>query len=300
MDHPASPILRPEPLPAAGFALPRAAGAVLRLIRAENCVMAGLATLVGAGTASAATPPRSAGTLIGSAAAVVLVLAFGNVVNDVVDHEADRLGKAHRPLPSGRISAAQASYLAAALVVGAVGVTLVTPHRQLGLVLAMCAVAAAYSPFLKRVPLVGNITVAGQCGAALVFGARAAGEVSGTTIGAAVLVGVGILCVEVAKTVEDHHADGRAGTRTVAHLVGPAHHTTLVGAAAASYLVVWALLWTTAGSPLLFSLAAAPILPLVAFAVLPPGGAPSSARVRPFIVASKCLWPLALVALTGL
>jgi geranylgeranylglycerol-phosphate geranylgeranyltransferase len=283
---------------------PERAGAFLRLVRAENCVMAGLATLVGAGTAAtpaSALDAAGAGWAVaGSVTTVMLVLAFGNVLNDLADEAADAVGKSRRPLPSGRVSRSQASGLAWALLGGTAGVTLVTAPRQLLFVAVMCSVAALYSPFLKRVPLLGNVTVAGQCGATLVFGAAAAGGVSRTTVGAALLVAVGMLCVEVAKTVEDHDADGRVGTRTVAHLVGVRHHPAIVGASAASYLVVWALLWPAAHSPMLFAVAAAPIVPLLAFAVLPAGDEPAAARVPRYIVASKCLWPLALVALTGL
>jgi 4-hydroxybenzoate polyprenyltransferase len=272
--------------------------ALARLIRVENCVMAGVATLVGAGTATATAAPRVA--VGGSVAAVMLVLAFGNVVNDVADQASDRLGKAGRPLPSGRVSVPQASGLAAALLVGAIVVTMATAPHQLAFVAAMAAVAALYTPFLKQVPLLGNVVFAGQCGATLVFGALAAGGVHRSTLGAAVLVAVGILCVEVAKTVEDEAADRAVGTRTIAHLVASVHQPRLVAGFAAAYVAVWAGLWPTAHRPLLFALAAAPALPLLAFAALPPGSRPASARVARFVVASKCLWPVALVALAGL
>jgi len=278
--------------------------AVVRLVRAENCLLAGLATLVGAGTASAPMGGPAPGrlALVGAAVIVMLVLAFGNVLNDVGDQEGDRAGKGRRPLPSGQVSAPQAVGLAAALLTGAVGVTLATSPRLLPLVLAMGLVAALYTPFLKRVPLLGNAVVAAQTGATLVFGALVAGGVQGTTVGGAVLVAVGILSVEVAKTVEDHPADHRVGTRTIAHLVAPGHHRHLVGGIAAAYVVVWVGLWTTARHPALFALAGAPILPLLAFAVRPAGPATAAASVvvPRFIAASKWLWPLVLVGLTGL
>ncbi len=225
----------------------------------------------------------------------MLVLAFGNVVNDIADQDADRLGKARRPLPSGRVTTAQAWWLAGALLAGAIAVTLATVPDQLPLVAAMCVVAAVYTPVLKRVPLLGNAVFAGQCGATLVFGALTVGGVERATIAAALLVAVGILCVEVAKTVEDHVADGLVGIRTVAHLVAPDHHRRLVGGFAAIYVVAWVVLGASARSPLVFSLAAIPIIPLLAFAASARGAA-----VPRYIVASKCLWPLALVALTGL
>ncbi|HVF14550.1 MAG TPA: UbiA family prenyltransferase [Acidimicrobiales bacterium] len=315
MEHPSGPPLRLEgsggggaPHPGHAFyGVRRRMWAVLRLTRAENCVVAGFATLVGAGTArSAAGTAGTAGaaadgaTLVGSVAAVMLVLAFGNVVNDLADVDADRLGKSGRPLPSGRITMSQAWSLAAALLAAAVVVTLATPHRQLLFVLAMAAVAALYSPFLKRVPLLGNVTVAAQCGATLIFGARAAGAVSPDTIGASLLVAAGMLCVEVAKTVEDHDADRQVGTRTVAHLVDTAHHPGLVAAFAASYLVVGSVLWSTAEAPGRFSLAAVPVLPLLAVAVHPRASGSGQLRSGRPVRASKYLWPLTLVALTGL
>lgn len=302
MGYQAGPLLRPQNEPAATAAPGSGTWAVVRLMRAENCVLAGLATVVGAGTAAASTSGSSTLSLAASVAAVMLVLAFGNVLNDVADQEGDRLGKPRRPLPAGLVSQHQASCLAAALLAGALGVTLVLAPRQLPLVAAMAAVAALYTPFLKRVPLLGNAVFALQCGATVVFGARSAGGVEHVTVAAALLVTVGILCIEVAKTVEDHAADGQVGIRTVAHLVTPARHRRLVGAFAAAYVVVWAVLWASARHPLVFALAAAPVVPLLVFAATPAGpdsDSPAS-RVPRFIVASKCLWPLALVALTGL
>ena len=223
--------------------------------------------------------------VVGKLVLLMLVLAFGNVVNDIVDQDADRMGKAGRPLPSGRVSTPQASRLAAALLAGALGITLVTTPGQLLFVAVMAGVAALYTVFLKRVPLLGNAVFAGQCGATLVFGAQAAGGVSRLTVAAALLVAVGILCVEVAKTVEDDGADRAVGIRTVAHLVAAVHQPRLVGGFAAAYVAVWAALWPTARSPLLFALAAAPAIPLLAFAVLPAVPAPP----RPGSPASS--WP---------
>ena len=180
MGYQAAPLRLDEP--ADPTAPGRATWAVLRLVRAENCVLAGVATLVGAGTATSAATTAGAGVsgpdpmaLAGAVAAVMLVLAFGNVVNDLADQDADRLGKAGRPLPSGRVSTPQARTLAAALLAGALGITLVTTPGQLVVVAVMAGVAALYTVFLKRVPLLGNAVVAGQCGATLVFGAQAAG-----------------------------------------------------------------------------------------------------------------------------
>jgi geranylgeranylglycerol-phosphate geranylgeranyltransferase len=294
MEQPGAPPLELRDAPAEGSPT----WAILRLVRVENCVMAGVATLIGSGTTGTAGP--AAVGVAGSMAAVMLVLAFGNVANDVADQDSDRLGKAHRPLPSGRVSTSRASGLAVALLVIALFITAVTAPHQLPFVVAMAAVAALYSPFLKRVPLLGNAVFAAQCGAILVFGARAAGDVHRSTVAAALLVAVGILCVEVAKTVEDDDADRAVGTRTVAHLVAVIHQPRLVGGFAAAYVAVWALIWPTAHSPVLFALAAAPALPLLAFAALPPGRRLPSARVARFVVVSKCLWPLALLALAGL
>ena len=305
MGYQAAPRRLDEPAaPDAPDAPGSATWAVLRLVRAENCVMAGVATLVGAGTATNAGAtgfrPSDPMSLAGAVAAVMLVLAFGNVVNDLADQDADRLGKAGRPLPSGRVSTSQAGTLAATLLVGALGITLVTTPGQLLFVAVMAGVAVLYTVFLKRIPLLGNAVVAAQCGATLVFGAQAAGSASRLTVAAALLVTMGILGVEVAKTVEDDGADRAVGIRTVAHLVAAAHQPWLVGGFAGAYVAVWAGLWPSARSPLVFALAAAPVIPLLAFALFPSGPRPPSARVARFVVASKCLWPLTLVALTGL
>jgi geranylgeranylglycerol-phosphate geranylgeranyltransferase len=140
--------------------------------------------------------------------------ALGNVANDLWDAEADRVNHPRRPLASGAIPPA------AALVIGGVagGAALVLARLAGPWVLGVAVVAAAamlaYSPFLKPVPVLGNVVVAAVASLPLLYGAGAVGDwrVGLVPFGIAALLH---LAREIVKDVEDVRGDRAAGRRTI-------------------------------------------------------------------------------------
>lgn len=177
-----------------------AAGAVVGAVLAG-----GLEVLVG---------PR-AEAVAWAALAVVAIGAGANAFNDYVDLDIDRMNRPDRPLPAGALSerGAFALWLGASLVGVGIATTLTALHG----VLAVGAVGAlaAYSRWLVRLPLVGNVVVAAVVVLALIFGAVTAGSLNAA-------VGVGgafaflmTLAREIVKDVEDVRGDRAAGRRTM-------------------------------------------------------------------------------------
>lgn len=269
----------------------------LRLARWENCLFAYGATAVG--FASAADPHQAPWRLVVAGSVVSLVLAFGNVVNDLLDEEVDTRSKPWRPLPSGRMRRRDAVGLSGCLAVAAAMAAV-----PLGLVLFVIAVvmlglAYAYSARLKRVPLLGNLSVAVQVGGIILVGALCAGDPTGGTVIASALVTMYALTLEVAKTVEDQDADGAVGLTTIAHLVDRSNQGALVlllavasGAAAIAVGVV-------RGVPSGYWVVLAPLVPLIWMASRWKAG-PTGSRppITGFLRASKALWCVALLGLT--
>jgi len=278
--------------------LARKLAGIVRLTRFENCVLACGATMIGAASAGPGLSTDEHGVLGGVIVAVVV--AFGNVVNDVVDEEVDRCSKPLRPMPAGTISRRFATALAGVLATVAVALTAALAPRLLVFVAVMLALALVYSIHLERLPAIGNLAVATQTGAVFLFGALGAGRVTGLTVAGTVLIGGHSLGVELAKTMEDRDADGLVGARTIAHvLTAGGQQVALLGVLTA-FAAATIVFGVTLDAPAAYWLVLVPAVPLAALCFAGAGADGSEARparIGAFIRVSKTLW---LVGLAGL
>jgi geranylgeranylglycerol-phosphate geranylgeranyltransferase len=193
---------------------------IVQLMRPETSLPAALYTFLGIYLATATGPYVERKTVL-AALTVTLIVAFGFVINDYQDGDADRVDKPNRPIPSGRISRRTALIVAIALVV----VSQAIAWRALGPGLALFAVAAtaltaAYSFFLKSTVLLGNLTIAVLDSSILLYGGLVAGNLPAAVWIATLLVLIYVLAQEVFYTVEDVRGDREAGVRTVATAFG--------------------------------------------------------------------------------
>lgn len=112
--------------------------------------------------------------------AMIIVFAItgaGNVINDYVDVEADKVNKPKRPIPSGRVSPRSA--LAFSVFMFALGITLSAVFlTNFALILAAVnsALLVVYSYNLQNKILIGNVTVGYLAGSTLLFGGAAMGN----------------------------------------------------------------------------------------------------------------------------
>ncbi len=185
--------------------VPERAVAVVQLLRFENVLFVVLLAWIGLGVGDA---PPDARTAIAVIATVVGTLAAGNVVNDLVDEELDRVGKPGRPLPSGRVSRRFAGQLLAMSVAVALAGIVILPNMLVRTVaVGMLALAFLYSVVLKSVPLVGNLGVALEVALVLGLAALATGGVTPEVGALALVIFVSYLVYEYAKTARDRWHD---------------------------------------------------------------------------------------------
>lgn len=103
--------------------------------------------------------------------AFAFAIAFGNILNDVFDIPTDRISHPNRPLPSGRISVSAAiSFCGASLFLALLPAAFpgVRAVFHVAFYAALFTALFLYDRFLKRIPLVKNITVAALCTTPLV------------------------------------------------------------------------------------------------------------------------------------
>jgi len=241
--------------------------AVWKLIRGEHGVLAALASsasyLVAGG--------RDFFTLALLAASTFLAEAGLFAHNDLANLEEDRINRPHAPLVRGEVSAAAARALAyGSLLAGAALAAFIGPI-PLVIYLIAAVFGVIYNARWKRVPVVGNFTVAFLTSMTYLYGMAAAGGASLLLLLLFASSLVANLGREFVKTAMDYEGDMKAGVRTLAVCVGPGKAAAL-GAwitAASTAFGFWLAYAALSGGFYLLALgAAATSIALIYFAVL--------------------------------
>ena len=265
--------------------------AVARLMRLENCLLTAVCVWIGAAGIS-----HGSRLLVAASVATALVLATGNVVNDLVDVDADAIGKPHRPLPSGLVAVRAACGIAIALAMAACAVAALFLTMQIQLLVAIeLCVGIGYSLGFKRIPAVGSLIFAAQVGSAVALGAALVDRLDARHLLVAGVICSGVFLLELVKTFDDAICDALTGLRTLAHMTTVGQQRFIVGTAACVYLALAALGVSMLHGSL--ALTALILLPMAPFAYLSLFTALPAIALRRSIYSSKILWVFALVGL---
>jgi len=208
--------------------------ASLELVRTHNCVLAGLAVLVGMIVAVASRDiPRPQAVF--AFAVAVLICGGGNAINDYCDRKIDAINRPERPIPSGRLKASHALVIGRSLFM--MGVLLAIPLGAPCVTLAILnsMVLAFYAAELKRLGLVGNLTVGYLVGSTFLFGGLAVKKLQAVSILAA-MAALSTVGRELIKDIEDMRGDRRIGLKTF-----PLSHGTRATAALAIVFIAAAI-----------------------------------------------------------
>lgn len=194
---------------------------VLDLIRPVNCAMIGFAVVVGAFVSGPPTlPPMELGLgfLTG-----FFICAYSMVVNDAYDLDVDRVNRPERPIPSGKVSLAEASRLSmVALAAGLVAAALSFDLLALAIALAYAFLSWLYNSRAKKTGLAGNLIVASSLAIPFIYG----GAVAGGSIGGSLLLMMALTAFfsgvgrEVVKAMADVEGDAKRDVNSVARVRG--------------------------------------------------------------------------------
>ena len=191
---------------------------VLRLIRAPNLLIAAVGVLAGGWIAWEHIALSR--ELVFAALSVTSLGAVGNTWNDMCDIAADRINRPRtRPLAAGQVSRGTAALIVFdGTLLGVAFAGLVSGWQVLA-ALAVLVVMFCYSPFLKPVPLLGNVAVAAAAGAPPFYGALASGRPAAGIVPWALAAWLHLVR-EVVKDVEDEAGDRVIGRRTLPMAAG--------------------------------------------------------------------------------
>lgn len=187
------------------------------ITRPVNSLAAGLAAIVAYLIATGTVIPE---TLI-LFAAVALITAAGNVINDYYDIEIDRVNRPDRPIPSGKITLPAARAFAVTLFLAGILVCLKTNALCIAIAVFNALLLIVYAARLKRTPLIGNIAVSYLAASMFLFGGALDG-VPGISqvMPFAAMTFFAMLARELVKDAEDVEGDRASGAATLPILRG--------------------------------------------------------------------------------
>ena len=151
--------------------------------------------------------------IIVASLSAALTTAAGNIINDLIDRDADKINHPLRPIPSGKLSVKQA--LVEYLIIVVVANTLAFFINQLVFIIVILTTVLLfiYSNKLKKIPLLGNITVAYLTGLAFIFGGVVVGNPRGAFIPALFAFLINLIR-ELVKDIQDIEGDKKVNLRT--------------------------------------------------------------------------------------
>ena len=140
--------------------------AYVTIIRPANAVVSGITAIIAYLIAS--------GTNVFSAFAlfviVTVICGAGNVLNDYFDRDIDKINRPDRPIPSGAVSPGNAAMWAGVLFTAGILVSFVTNFWCLAIAVVNTLLLIVYAAKLKKMPLLGNLSVAYLSGSIFLFG----------------------------------------------------------------------------------------------------------------------------------
>ncbi len=161
--------------------------------------------------------------LLADCLAMVFAIAFGNIYNDVLDVEADKINRPERPLPAGEVSL-KAAQITCVCCVALTLLLALLPGVSIGLhfifYVSLLGFLFLYNRFLKKLPLVKNTVVAFLCTTPLVKAALLQGAEVQLIIPAVAFAFLLTLAREIEKDLEDSAGDMAAGILTFPAVVG--------------------------------------------------------------------------------
>ena len=191
----------------------RRTGAVLRLVRWPNALIAAAGVLVGAWWADG--DPLAPAPLLAAACAIALT-CLANAANDAHDREIDRIAHPERPLPAGDLRPATAWWVAALAALAALLLAVAVGGAVLLATPAVVLLMLAYTPWIKPLGLPGNLVVALLASLPFLYGGWSAGN-GRPTLALVAIAAPLHLVREIAKDLDDAGAD--RGTRRTLPIV---------------------------------------------------------------------------------
>ncbi|MEM0156039.1 MAG: UbiA family prenyltransferase [Thermoplasmataceae archaeon] len=184
----------------------------IRILRPINGVMGLVATWISGFIGVGYRLPYYFIALLIASISVFLVTSAGNVLNDILDQDTDKINHPNRPIPSGEISIKSAKMYSTALFI--IPFVIIIPGTVTGIysvfvpiiVLLAELLLISYETRTKNIGLWGNATVSVLVGLIFIYGGVSVGAIAPMVI-LFVLAALSNFSREVIKDIEDMGGD---------------------------------------------------------------------------------------------
>jgi geranylgeranylglycerol-phosphate geranylgeranyltransferase len=186
-----------------------------RLVRPLNVLMMMIGSLLGVWLVVGTDIFEPVILRTGFLAAVVVGLSgvSGNVFNDWLDFEADRVNRPDRPVASGMVSRPTALLIALLSAITSLILASLLGMLHFFIALGVVGSLVVYNLFLKHIPLLGNLCVAALVSLVLLYGGWTQGSSVPLYLGAA-FAALTNLAREIVKDIVDIPGDRKVGAGT--------------------------------------------------------------------------------------
>lgn len=148
-----------------------------------------------------------------------LTASAGNIINDYFDFNSDKINHPKRVLPSGLLNLNQALIIYFILIIFSLIISFFINTISFLIVLLSTILLFLYSLRLKKIPLLGNFTVAFLTGMAFIFGGIAVNNIYYAVIPAVFAFLINFIR-EMIKDMEDIEGDSKNGIKTFSFVYG--------------------------------------------------------------------------------
>ena len=209
----------------------------INILRPLNLIFSALSVII---VAYLTHSLNQTATIINAVIVVVTFAGASNILNDILDINIDRKNQPHRPLPSGAISVWAALVYMLALYFGGIYMVFNLPQPAIEIALVVVLpTLVLYTPFFKRIPLLGNMAVAAVLGMVFLFSEAAFTGTASTMLVPAWLAFGLTFIRELIKDVEDVEGDKLNDARTFPVTFGVQKSLKLVYLLIIIFCILW-------------------------------------------------------------
>lgn len=191
----------------------------LDLIRPVNCLLSGIAVLIGA-VVAVGHLNVAATVIVSSFLAAALVAGGGNAINDYFDRDIDKVNRPHRPIPSRRMKPKRALITSQLFFISGIALTIFLNIYCLLLAGLNSLVLFLYAWKLKRRGLSGNLAIGYLVGSTFLFGGLATAHirtgslVPGGLLFLVLMASLSTVGRELIKAIQDMSGDRKLKFKT--------------------------------------------------------------------------------------
>jgi len=191
--------------------------AIIKIVRPINLIITLFSVVIAAAISSSFSQLNADVVII--AFSVVFSFAAGNVINDVIDFEIDKINRPDRVLPKGLITITQAKMFFILFVIISLFLSYLISLKFFSILIFLNMLLFLYSTHFKGIILLSNLVVAFATSFPLVLGGLVVGYVEGGLIPAAFAFLTNFIR-EIIKDMEDVKGDKLKGIKTFPQIAG--------------------------------------------------------------------------------